>query len=47
MESLDANLSEGKVLAALPKERPLVYFLTVTDQRGAVASSEHAELAKP
>ena len=30
--------------AVLPETRPLVYFLTVSDERGAVSSSEHAEL---
>jgi dienelactone hydrolase len=30
----------------LPKERPLVYFLTATDERGAVVSTEHAVLEK-
>jgi dienelactone hydrolase len=28
----------------LPKERPCVFFVTLTDVRGAVASTEHAEL---
>jgi hypothetical protein len=31
---------------ALPKDRPLVYFLTATDERGAVVSTEHVVLAK-
>ena len=32
--------------ADLPVERPLVFFLTLTDSRGAVTSSEHVELAR-
>jgi len=31
---------------ALPKDRPLVYFLTATDERGATVSTEHAVLEK-
>jgi dienelactone hydrolase len=29
---------------SLPKDRPLVYFLTATDERGATVSTEHATL---
>lgn len=42
--------ANGRVLglndaeADLPDARPCVYFLTLTDRRGAVSSSEHAEL---
>jgi hypothetical protein len=32
------------VEAQVPEARPLVYFLTITDSRGAVVSTEHAEL---
>ena len=32
------------VKAELPKERPAVYFLTLTDARGGVVSTEHQEL---
>jgi hypothetical protein len=32
--------------ADLPKERPLVYFMTATDDRGAVVSTEHVILEK-
>jgi len=42
--SVEANLTEQSVEAALPPERPLVYYLSVTDQRGAMVSTEHAEL---
>jgi hypothetical protein len=28
----------------LPKDRPCVYFLTLKDNRGAIVSTEHAEL---
>lgn len=33
-----------EIEADLPKERPCVYFLTLKDSRGAVVSTEHAEL---
>ncbi len=42
--SVDARLRHGRVEADLPEERPLVYYLSVTDQRGAMVSTEHAEL---
>jgi dienelactone hydrolase len=32
------------VEATLPAPRPLVFFLTITDRRGAISSSEHMEL---
>ncbi|MBM4072521.1 MAG: alpha/beta fold hydrolase [Planctomycetes bacterium] len=31
---------------SLPGERPLIYFLTATDERGAVVSTEHEMLSK-
>ena len=31
---------------SLPKERPLIYFLTATDDRGATVSTEHEVLEK-
>lgn len=45
-KSLDAIVADGKVAGAIPTGRPIVYFLTVTDERGAVSSSEHAEIEK-
>jgi hypothetical protein len=32
--------------APLPKDRPIIYFMTATDDRGAVVSSEHVVLEK-
>lgn len=46
----DWKTTYGQVLglheieANLPKDRPCVYFLTLKDSRGAVVSTEHAEL---
>jgi dienelactone hydrolase len=40
----EAKISGNNVQAELPKQRPLVYFLNVTDQRGAMVSTEHAVL---
>ncbi|NQT13254.1 MAG: acetylxylan esterase, partial [Planctomycetes bacterium] len=42
--SVEAELAGPSVRANLPTERPLVYYLSVTDQRGAMTSTEHAEL---
>jgi len=42
--SVEAELAGASVRADLPGERPLVYYLSVTDQRGAMVSTEHAEL---
>jgi cephalosporin-C deacetylase-like acetyl esterase len=39
-----ARIENGKAVAQLPRERPLVCFLTVTDERGATTSSPHLEL---
>ena len=43
-QTAEAQLAEGTVSAELPKQRPLVYYLSVTDRRGAMLSTEHAEL---
>ncbi len=45
-ETIDAKAADGAVSAPLPQARPLVYYLSVTDQRGAMTSSEHAELSE-
>jgi hypothetical protein len=37
-------ISLDQVEAPLPQERPAVLFLTLTDHRGAVVSTEHVEL---
>ena len=42
--SLEASVDGGGVTAALPSGRPLVCFLTITDERGATVSTEHVEL---
>jgi len=43
-QTAPARIAENAVSATLPDGRPLVYYLTVTDQRGAMMSTEHAEL---
>jgi len=43
-QTVEAHLEAGRAWAELPAERPLVCFLTVTDERGAVVSSDHLEL---
>jgi dienelactone hydrolase len=42
--TLQAELAGERVAADLPGERPIVYYLSVTDERGAMVSTEHAEL---
>jgi dienelactone hydrolase len=42
--STAAKLADGTVQAELPKQRPLVYYLSVTDRRGAMVSTQHAVL---
>jgi len=44
-QSVDAKWVGQKVVAQLPSQRPLVCFLTVTDDRGATVSTEHVVLA--
>lgn len=39
-----AFLGQGVVHAQLPEQRPIVYYLSVTDRRGAMMSTQHAEL---
>lgn len=39
-----ATLVQNTVTADLPPHRPIVYYLSVTDQRGAMMSTQHAEL---
>jgi len=40
----DAKVVGGSVQAELPKQRPLVYYLSVTDRRGAMVTAQHATL---
>lgn len=42
--SKPAMLESDMVRATVPSERPVVYFLTVTDERNATVSSEHEVL---
>jgi hypothetical protein len=43
-KSLDATLADSQATAELPAARPLVAFLTITDNRGATVSTEHVQL---
>ena len=43
--SKDAKIAGHTVQVELPKERPLTYFLSVTDQRGAMTSTPHCYAA--
>ena len=45
-KSQPATLSDGRITAALPAIRPLVYYLSVTDEREALTSTPHAMLEK-
>jgi dienelactone hydrolase len=42
--SVDAEIACDTVSAKLPEARPLVFYLSVTDQRGAMTSTQHAVL---
>ncbi|MBO0700326.1 MAG: hypothetical protein J2P46_18145 [Zavarzinella sp.] len=46
-KSAPAEVKGGRVAAKLPTDRPLVYFLAVTDGRGLEVSSPYAELPGP
>jgi dienelactone hydrolase len=39
-----AEMNAGQISARLPAERPLVCYLSVTDERGTRVSTDHAEL---
>ena len=41
-KSVPAELKDGNVTAKLPADRPLVYYLAVTDDRGLEVSAPHA-----
>ena len=42
-----AEVRRGSISARLPAQRPLVWFLSVTDERGLRVSTEHEELSGP
>ena len=44
-KSEPAAVEPGRASAELPGDRPIVCFLTVTDDRGVTVSTEHVELA--
>ncbi|WP_152053214.1 alpha/beta hydrolase family protein [Tautonia marina] len=44
--TIDAEIGDSRVEAELPRERPIVAFFTVEDDRGAVASSPHVTAGK-
>ena len=41
-QSREAVLNGSEIKAELPAARPLLYFLTVTDRRGATVSTDYA-----
>jgi hypothetical protein len=43
-KSVPAAVKDGTVTGTLPIDRPLVYYLSVTDARGLEVSAPHAEL---
>jgi dienelactone hydrolase len=43
-QTVPAELKRGTITARLPRQRPLVWYLTVTDERGLRVSTEHEEL---
>jgi dienelactone hydrolase len=42
---LPAVMKDGRVTAALPAEKPLTFYLSAKDSRGATVSTEHEEIA--
>lgn len=46
-KTVPADMVDGKVTARLPVERPLVCFLSVTDQRNVTVSTPHVTLSTP
>ncbi len=46
-KSIPAEMVNGKVTARLPVERPLVCYLSVTDQRDVTVSTPHVTLPTP
>ncbi len=40
-QSAEATIAGGVVSAELPESRPIIYYLSVTDRRGAMVSTEH------
>jgi dienelactone hydrolase len=45
-QTREARVEKGSVRAELPEGRPLVYFLTLTDERKATVSTEHEVVEK-
>ena len=43
-QTVDAAITAGTVAAELPADRPIAYYLSVTDSREAMVSTEYAEL---
>lgn len=43
-QTRDAAMNGDQIKAEIPKERPLVFFVTLKDARGATVSTEHEEL---
>jgi hypothetical protein len=44
-QTVSATLDGSRISAVLPAGRPLVCFLSVTDERGRVVTTQHEELA--
>ena len=45
--SVPAKIVDNRVVAELPEGRPLVCYLSVTDRRGAMVSTDHVTLSRP
>jgi len=46
-QSVPAKLDDSVVRAELPAQRPVVYYLSITDKRQALVSTPHATLPQP
>ena len=43
-QTVDAKVEDGTVHAELPKERPIVFYLSARDDQGAMVTAQHVEL---
>jgi dienelactone hydrolase len=45
-ETVDARITDSAIEAEVPGHRPLAFYLSATDERDAMVSTEHIELTK-
>jgi hypothetical protein len=45
-QTVEARVADDTVHAELPEARPIVFYLSATDEQGAMVSAPHVELAE-